>query len=287
MTFEWESLIEESASSLQLGSRLGVSFLRAQEEYIEIHLLTSGSSCACCECCTCLKSFTVYQSALGVLGISGVVWDAGLALVDTLLSNQSKIAESSVLDLGCGTGVCGLTALLLSAAQVVLSDVLPMGVMRDTIDGLPDDVDRKKKLEFVQFDWNKYDDIPAALTDRHFDIVLCSDVLYESSSHHPLDIILRSLDFDTMLLSYKLRHPEKDLLFFKSLSLWCDVDCLFPASELFAVHADSADEWRPLTQLINLEAKTSAGVFVFACKPHHRHRHDGRLRCNSSSASSC
>jgi 2-polyprenyl-3-methyl-5-hydroxy-6-metoxy-1,4-benzoquinol methylase len=75
----------------QLGSRLGVSYLRAMQERVAISIGNSGN-------------FDFLQSSSGV-DIPGVVWDAGLYLSD-FLSTISKTngCGMTCLDIGCGTG---------------------------------------------------------------------------------------------------------------------------------------------------------------------------------------
>lgn len=124
--------IFDTPLSAVLGKRLGVPFTRAQQEEICVYLHTSD---------TMEENYTVLileQSGLGVLGISTVVWDSGLLMVDYLISRKGRenrdsscshsipsVSNSSLgtcLDLGCGTGVVGLTALLLGAEKCVFSD---------------------------------------------------------------------------------------------------------------------------------------------------------------------
>ena len=89
---------------------------------------------------TCNPVFSINDFFEGILGISTVVWDSGLLMVDYLISRKERqIIQSSspssssmpsasnsslgtCLDLGCGTGVVGIAALLLGADKCVFSD---------------------------------------------------------------------------------------------------------------------------------------------------------------------
>lgn len=108
---DWERLLfskidEEPA----LGSRLGVDYMRTQEEKVVVNAHSTHSDS------DCRLTITVNQFSSGDNGISGAVWDAGLLLVDYLCQypvnawlGKEKVSHTNVLDLGCGTGVIGLT----------------------------------------------------------------------------------------------------------------------------------------------------------------------------------
>ena len=60
------------------------------------------------------------------VGLGAVVWDCGLILgkvIEKFLSFDKFLDERSVLDMGCGTGLCGLLASFCGASRVVLTDV--------------------------------------------------------------------------------------------------------------------------------------------------------------------
>ena len=106
---------DENKDTTKLGSRLGVQYVRTQQEHLDIHLPVFG------------KSFQVAQFSEGDNSIAGAVWDAGLLVVDYLCSDPSLITGGhkqglKVLDLGCGTGVVGLAALYLGADKCVFGD---------------------------------------------------------------------------------------------------------------------------------------------------------------------
>ena len=93
---------EDEKDQTKLGSRLGVPYMRTQLDHLDINLPAFG------------KSLKVAQFSDGDNSIAGAVWDAGLLVVDYLCSDLSLITGGrkqglKVLDLGCGTGVVGLS----------------------------------------------------------------------------------------------------------------------------------------------------------------------------------
>lgn len=103
-----------------LGNRLGVSFTQAQLK--EICVKVKDIKISLCQC------------EMGVVGISGVVWDAGLFLVDYLSCSSTDQPLGHVLDLGCGTGVCGLSTYYLGATDITLSDMVLSATLEENID---------------------------------------------------------------------------------------------------------------------------------------------------------
>ena len=66
---------------------------------------------------------STYESGdIGPLGIGGEVWPAAAALCSWLNDNAESVCGATVLELGCGTGACGLHAAALGAAHVTLTD---------------------------------------------------------------------------------------------------------------------------------------------------------------------
>jgi uncharacterized membrane protein YadS len=96
-----------------IGSRLGIDFMRAQSESLAINVYS--------------KQLSLQQSHIGMLGISGVIWDCGLLMADFLCTyfgeerpRISSLRLDRMLDLGCGTGICGLTALYSKSTSSVV-----------------------------------------------------------------------------------------------------------------------------------------------------------------------
>jgi hypothetical protein len=118
---DWMDVIFDVSQS-EIGQRLGVPFMRAQAEsinvFIDIDESTSSSSSSSSSLSdnaanSNIIEVSICQSSLGVLGISTVVWDAGLYLIDYLIHEQNlfnmnkEYSLGCVLDIGCGTGICG------------------------------------------------------------------------------------------------------------------------------------------------------------------------------------
>ena len=87
------------------GVRLGVSYLRTLKDSISISIRLDDSS---------TLDLEISQVSMGPMAISSVVWDAGLYLVDFLESNAhidlvDRIELGKTLELGTGTGICGIT----------------------------------------------------------------------------------------------------------------------------------------------------------------------------------
>ena len=99
---------------------------------------------------------------------------------------------------------------------------------------------------------NRGSDIQVGLPTLPFDVVLCSDVLYEPIVYDRLLDTLRSLNYKTGIIVYKIRNPRyasskyyfevlictnrEELDFFRSVSSWADVkvcDKLFPCCRRF------------------------------------------------------
>eukprot|EP00596_Hydrurales_sp_CCMP1899_P010807 CAMPEP_0119040158 /NCGR_PEP_ID=MMETSP1177-20130426/10003_1 /TAXON_ID=2985 /ORGANISM="Ochromonas sp, Strain CCMP1899" /LENGTH=141 /DNA_ID=CAMNT_0007004921 /DNA_START=251 /DNA_END=673 /DNA_ORIENTATION=- len=132
----WESIMYQNEENVIIGERLGVSYLRSQKESVSL----------------CVDDYTLqlYQSSMGILTMSGVVWDAGLYLSDYLIANRT-VASGRVLDIGCGTGICGIAALFLGATSVTFTDAFIPPSLDDNLSQLSEE--QKAKATFVPYNW--------------------------------------------------------------------------------------------------------------------------------------
>ncbi len=184
------------------GKKLGIDYLRSEETQLVLKLPND-------------KSITLSQSGMGLIAISTVIWDAGLLLIDYLISLHNQLGD--VLDLGCGTGICGIFSVLLNAKSCLFSDMIISECLLSNIEILDNNLS-SNKCKTIQYNWNDRENIPECLLNRTFDIILCSDVLYDSKTHAPFISLIKKLSFNKLLLAYKIRHPEEERAVLTKLS---------------------------------------------------------------------
>jgi predicted nicotinamide N-methyase len=137
-------------------------------------------------------------------------WGAGQALARHLLDHPELVRGKRVVDFGAGSGVAGIAAALAGAAHVVAVDIDPlacrMALCNAELNGL-----QLTAAEHVPAEW---------------DILLASDVLYESGNEHWLATAL-ALGRE-VLLSDPLRHgtprPELEVVHEYAVRTLPDVD---------------------------------------------------------------
>jgi hypothetical protein len=253
---------------------LGVPFKRAQQGEICVNI-PLGNERGDSDYVLLLE-----QSEMGILGISTVVWDSGLLMVDYLISRKERqIIQSSspssssmpsasnsslgtCLDLGCGTGVVGIAALLLGADKCVFSDKSITPCLRANVLQLP--IDLWEKVDVVEYDWNN-EIIPSSLTCTpdsssfpyafettfRWTTILCSDILYEQFLHDCLTRLISRLKFHELILGYKRRQDHEEKKVIESLEAMFDVELIEPSS----------------FELRNVQVNDTAGLYILVISP--------------------
>ena len=125
------------------------------------------------------------------VGIGGVAWQACLPLSHAMAVDSQLFSGwggARVLELGCGTGLCGLSAWLLGARDVVLTDAADCGPLiqrsiRDTRAAAAADgrAEASGTIAYAPLRWGEQP-LPEAATGV-FDIVLGSDLTYNTDDH--------------------------------------------------------------------------------------------------------
>lgn len=129
------------------------------------------------------------------IGTGAFVWNSGKVLCDYLGGCCSNgIVDSSVLELGCGTGAVGIFAAGLGASRVLLTD----GGGDDLLELAQRNVRLNKQLyqpnasvEVEQYNWG--DPPSESMCVAHWDWILASDVTYAKAAHELLCASLRNL----------------------------------------------------------------------------------------------
>lgn len=283
---EWRTIFSDDGGkkTIPIGQRLGVPYTRTLLPELEIEIMNASLGMVD------PARVTIDQDGMGMIGISGVIWDCGLYMADFLssahimqapismssspdmnevLSNLMTISLVSVLDIGCGTGICGVVAAKLGAKQVVFTDSVFTDAFEFNLDTIKNDssatcseTDSSPKPVFdaVKYRWseNASEEIPQLLTygcksqpseninDSNpicWETVLCSDVLYEKSCLPALQLLLKRLHFRKLVLAYKKRHDEPERIFLEELSTWCHL-LIVPKDEIISrnLPANNVDE---------------------------------------------
>ncbi|KAL5962235.1 Methyltransferase-like protein 23 [Taenia solium] len=115
-------------------------------------------------------------------------WKSAELLSQAIYSGHIDVSGRRVLELGAGTGLCGICALKNGASSVVFTD---------RNDSLVEENIRKNcslnniaDCDFVPCDWN---DVPNLALGKLFDLIIASDCLFESDVFKPFAATLSLL----------------------------------------------------------------------------------------------
>lgn len=157
--------------------------------------------------------------------IGSVVWESAFRLCKYLVrlrnsASRYPLAGKQILELGAGTGICGVAAACLGG-NVMLTD-------RDEAEGLiKANLEANKDVvlaaggccKFLELDW--FSHTKTVLDAKNYDLILASDVVYKADLVPPLLRTIQRFCPPTsrceVLLTYKQRHPEEEAPFFEQL----------------------------------------------------------------------
>ncbi|XP_057977356.1 uncharacterized protein LOC131164290 [Malania oleifera] len=138
-----------------------------------------------------LESDDVYDSVTGRPLTGSWLWDSALVLSRWMASHgqaEFSLQGKTVLELGAGLGLPGLTAALLGARRVLLTDVgsLLPGLERNVeANGLGD------RVEVQELVWGSDESMGRLGEFGDFDVVLMSDVFFDAAEMAALAKTLR------------------------------------------------------------------------------------------------
>lgn len=111
----------------------------------------------------------------------GFAWSGGLALAHHLVAQPGLVAGRAVLDLGAGSGLCGIVALRGGAASVLAADIDPLARAAIALNA------RANGVEVAVTGHDLLDEPPPAV-----DVVLAGDVSYEETMASRMHAWLRA-----------------------------------------------------------------------------------------------
>lgn len=180
-----DSLYESLA---EISNKISTSGTTLKTKYAYKHfLLQTGNSISMKE-----SLFFVSDGTTGLC-----TWPASIALAEYLLQNSELIRGRKVLELGAGLGFCSMVNFKYCGAKNVLvtdgslacldcyaqnialnfPEANKISAQKIEIDG--------RYLEYCQLEWQSIDRV-TQVSQLQPEIVLGSDIIYESASHQPL-----------------------------------------------------------------------------------------------------
>ena len=160
--------------------------------------------------------------------VGAEVWPAAAALCNWM-RDFTDLRDLSVLEIGSGTGVCGLYAAGLGAGRVMLTDGGPPALEELT----RRNIERNRPLTSrcaVSFERLEWGDEKHLLASQRFDWVLASDCTYGHDSHDALATTLHALlstsSANPPRVVFAHEHRERDLGLREQVSAWDEADPL-------------------------------------------------------------
>lgn len=151
-----------------------------------------------------------------------MVWDASIVLARYLIHQSEKdskfLKDKNVLELGAGLGLCGMTAAVLGAKFVLLTDLSEaVPLLKHNIDKNNKKFNKESQVEVSTLTWS-LEEAEKLVKDKTFDFVLVADCIYYEESINPLIETLNILTKNkktVVVLSQELRESQKQIDIFK------------------------------------------------------------------------
>jgi predicted nicotinamide N-methyase len=152
-------------------------------------------------------------------GIGGRIWKSSIVLVSYIKNNKLDLENKVVVEIGAGTGVCGLVASTYNAKSVFITDKDPgvLEVIQKNIH-LNEERFKCKNVKVASLNWqdvSQYDNVTEPV-----DIIIGSDLLYSLSMIDSLVFALENLSNDNTVsvLTLNRRGEGECDAFFKKLN---------------------------------------------------------------------
>ena len=134
---------------------------------------------------------SIQENTRQVDGIGGTTWDGSLLLCELLLRTRAALTECSLLELGCGSGLCGIC--IAADCAVVITTDQEIDLVQQKLSLNP-----HNNLSAVTLQWG---DELGELSDQHWDVLFGAEITCLKSQHDSLvDTIDRLADDRTIIL---------------------------------------------------------------------------------------
>lgn len=198
--------------------------LHSKDEYVYKHFLHLGNAISMKE--------SPYFVSEGTTGLC--TWPASIALAEYCLQHPQLIEGSRVLELGAGLGFCSLFLFKYCSPRTMLVTDGSLACLKLFASNLEINFPKAKRisaqrletddgrcLEYCQLKWQSIDEV-TQVVEHVPNLVLGSDIIYESDSHHSLIETLNHINHLTsssveFIFSFAIRNPSTVNLFLKEL----------------------------------------------------------------------
>lgn len=121
-------------------------------------------------------------------------WDGGVILTELIDSQRIIIKDKNVLELGSGTGICGLLCGRMGAKQSILTDYNP--IVLETLQKNINLNSLQDHVRCLKLDWNwcidgNYLEEDPILSDTEFEIIIAADCVYEMFNANAIPIVAK------------------------------------------------------------------------------------------------
>lgn len=114
----------------------------------------------------------------------GFVWEAAEVLAKLLSNEPARVSGKRVLELGSGCGLLGIVAGALGAREVTLTDDVLFMASHNLDANFIEQSALHRRFRLQRLSWGNKEHI--AMAQPPYDVILCSDLLYDSSHHEIL-----------------------------------------------------------------------------------------------------
>lgn len=169
------------------------------------------------------RIFSLNFNRIEVSEENAVVWDASIVLARYLIQQCQKYPDflkgKNVLEIGSGLGLCGMTAAVLGAKLVLMTDLKDaVPLLEYNVEQNKGKFDKTTNIQVLEFTWSK-EEAEKLMQDKTYDYVLMSDCIYYEESLEPLIDTLNVLTDSKksiILLAQELRESQRQIDLFKT-----------------------------------------------------------------------
>lgn len=161
---------------------------------------------------------SLFEPALTSDNLGLKTWGSSLILSELIVDNHESLIKEPVLELGSGTGLCGITIDLLGYDVIFtdLPEILPNLMKNKELNGC--------RADCEVLDWTDWSSFVEAKGDRKFQTIVVADPIY--SSDHPVYVVNTLKNFlarnseARVLLQIPIRQSFEN----ERNKLWCLLD---------------------------------------------------------------